>query len=380
MVLLTLSMALLCTGCSSNNKDTEPDTPDTPVTPTDPTDPVTPVVEDTTLYDCDALCTPNPSAEALKVYNYFRRIYGRKIISGAMAAVNWNTYEAQWVNYHTQHYPVLTCFDYIQLTVTDDWAKNTYSSYEIYEDWWNNGGLVAGMWHHIVPMTEATETVSNSATYEPAKTTFKAANALIEGTWENKIYTQDLAKVAEHLKGFRDRHIPVIWRPYHEAAGKWFWWGAEGSEVEKALWKYMWNYFVNDCGLNNLIWVWTTQGSDMNWYPGDEYVDIVGRDIYNKSEASSAYNYFAYDISVFPNKMLALSECGSVATIGVQWAADAKWLFFMPWYDNKITGNGPNSIKFKDANQVHTHATLDWWNAAWSQPYVLDRATMPSLK
>ena len=59
------------------------------------------VVEDTTLFACDALCTPNPSMEAQKVYTFLRRIYGRKILSGTMACVNWNTNEAEWVYYHT---------------------------------------------------------------------------------------------------------------------------------------------------------------------------------------------------------------------------------------------------------------------------------------
>lgn len=111
----------------------------------------------------------------------------------------------------------------------------------------------------------------------------------------------------------------------------------------------MWDRFVNYHGLNNLIWVWTTQGYDSEWYPGDQYVDMIARDIYSKTEGSSFGKYFVYDKGQHPNKMLALAECGrnnkNLATINEQWEAGAKWSYFMPWYDGKRTANAtPNSI------------------------------------
>ncbi|MFR5757995.1 MAG: glycosyl hydrolase [Bacteroides cellulosilyticus] len=60
-----------------------------------------------------------------------------------------------------------------------------------------------------------------------------------------------------------------------------FWWGSDGADTYKKLWRYMFNFF-KEKGINNLIWVWTTQTKDVDFYPGDEYVDIIGRDIYNR--------------------------------------------------------------------------------------------------
>lgn len=111
-----------------------------------------------------------------------------------------------------------------------------------------------------------------------ADTEFDAANATVEGTWENKVFTEDLKNAAAYLKLLRDADIPVLWRPFHEAAGGWFWWGKDAASF-KSLWIAMFNYFKTE-GLDNLIWVWTTEGNDSDWYPGDQYVDIVGRDIY----------------------------------------------------------------------------------------------------
>lgn len=368
--------AMLFSGCDKKESGAEPTPPPGPTPP----DPPTPT-EDTTLYVCDELCTPNPSPEALKLYTYLRKTYGRKVLSGAMANVNWNINEAEWVKYHTGKYPAMTCFDMIQSTMTDDWAKKQYASFAIYEDWWANNGIIMGMWHHMVPKTQATTTTTSNSTYKPNETSFKASNALISGTWENKIFMQDLDRVAEFLQGFRDRHIPILWRPYHEAAGQWFWWGKGGdAATEVQLWQFMWDYFVNTKGLNNLIWVWTTQGSDYAWYPGDKYVDIIGRDIYNKT-APSFYNYFGYDQMIYPNKMLTLSEFGNGGTIQDQWNAGAKWAYFMPWYDSKRTKSAsPNSYWFTDTTTPHEHAPIEWWNNAWEQPYVISRDQMPSLK
>ena len=344
----------------------------------------TPPVEDTSLFVCDPLCTPNPSPEAQNLYNFLRRQYGRKVISGAMAYVDWNTNEAQWVKYHTGHTPALTCFDLIHVTNIDQWAQDIYASYQVYEDWWANNGIIAGMWHHNVPKSQDTVTTTSNATYSPSETTFDAANATVEGTWENRIFVQDIDRAAQILKGFRDRNIPIIWRPYHEAAGGWFWWGTSAG-VEKAIWLYMWDRFVNYHQLNNLIWVWTTQGADTDWYPGDQYVDIIARDIYSKTEGSSFERFFTYDAAIYPNKMHTLAECGrnnkNLATIAEQWEAGAKWSYFMPWYDGKRTSTAsPYSINFTDTTKQHSQADIQWWRDAFQQDFVISQETMPSLK
>ena len=84
---------------------------------------------------------------------------------------------------------------------------------------------------------------------KPDETTFDAANATVEGTWANKVFTSDMAAVAGYLKLLKDAGIPVLWRPFHEAAGKWFWWGKDAAS-HKAMWIAMFNYFKAQ-GLDN---------------------------------------------------------------------------------------------------------------------------------
>jgi mannan endo-1,4-beta-mannosidase len=72
----------------------------------------------------------------------------------------------------------------------------------------------------------------------------------------------------------------------------------------------MYDYFVNKQGLNNLIWVWTAQTGDDVWYPGDEFVDIVGRDNYAALQYPLMKEFKLLQ-KTYPNKMITLAECGS---------------------------------------------------------------------
>ena len=199
-----------------------------------------------------------------------------------------------------------------------------------------------------------------------ADTEFDATNATVEGTWENKVFTEDLKNTAAYLKLLRDADIPVLWRPFHEAAGGWFWWGKDAASF-KSLWIAMFNYFKTE-GLDNLIWVWTTEGNDADWYPGDQYVDIVGRDVYNKETADCVSEYTSIAEN-YGNKIVSLSECGTVGLISEQWASGARWSWFMPWYD------GTN----EDGSPV-VHADEAWWKDAMSQEFVVSREELPSME
>ena len=239
-----------------------------------------------------------------------------------------------------------------------------------------NGLIVSG---HDYTLTGVTLS-SNSAAPQRAKkadiqyvihpdqTTFMPSNCLVEGTWENKVWNDDLAKVAGYLKTMQEMGIAVIWRPFHEAKGNydvyqagtgaWFWWGKEGPEVCKQLWIAMYDYMKAQ-GVNNLIWVWTDipTAIDPRWYPGDAYVDIVGVDIYGQNDAASIASTFKQVQYTYPNKMVTLSECGGVAEAGAQFEAGAAWSWFMPWYEGEGTAYAP----------------MEWWQNVMNSPHVITR-------
>ncbi len=337
------------------------------------------------------LCNKNATKEAKNVYEYLLSQYGKKTLSASMANVNWNFAEAELVYQATGKYPAIAMMDYIHmLTLTDHnpfkgWKVN-YDDISEVEKWWNNNGLLAASWHWNMPANEAsidktdgyTCTPGTGTTGDKATTCAKPSNIMKEGTWEKKIADEDLKVMAELLKKLQDKNIPLIFRPFHEASGNtygqyagggaWFWWGIEGADAYKKLWIYVYDYF-KQAGINNLIWVWTSQNNgDADWYPGDEYVDIIGQDIYNQKADSNAKDFKRLQ-ETFPNKMCTLSECGNVGKISEQWKQGATWSYFMPWYQY-------------DAKTLdkHEHADTDWWKDAMSNKNVLSREDLPSLK
>ena len=316
---------------------------------------------------------------AQKLMDVLQTLYGNKIISGTTAYVDWNTKQAEQVNEWTGKYPAMNTYDFINIHASKDvnpegWLD--YSDISGVKKWASEGGLVSAMWHWQVKNNAGTGYTCTPGTAD-AETSFDASKILIEGTAENTLAKQQLSQVCGYLKKMKDAGIPVIWRPFHEAAGNttlysggtaWFWWGAQGADVYKHLWQWMYNYMVNERGLNNLIWVWTSQTKDGDWYPGNSYVDIIGRDIYGGQAAKQKSDFDNLTAS-YPNMMIALSECGNIndanqSDISTVWETSAKWSWFSTWFDAA-------------GNQLHN--TQDWWTNAFSQDYVITRAQMKEL-
>lgn len=314
------------------------------------------------------------SPEAENLLQYLKEIEGEKTLSGTTANVNWNINEAKWVNKHTGKWPALNFFDFIHLPFSpSNWID--YSNITEVYNWHKNGGIVGCMWHWNMPTNDGqdwtcTPGTGNKETGLDVRKIFEPESA------EYKQMMNDIDKVASTLKKLKQRKIPVLWRPLHEAGGQWFWWGLD-AEACNELWRVMYKRF-HEAGLNNLIWVWTSAAAwnrpyseGYKWYPGDEYVDIVGIDIYNNSSASNIYST-CYKMlrKKSPDKLIALTECGSLAPISQQWKAGARWLYFAPWYDYERTNN-TSSEAFKSTE--HQHCNVEWWNDAFSNDYVLTR-------
>jgi mannan endo-1,4-beta-mannosidase len=156
----------------------------------------------------------------------------------------------------------------------------------------------------------------------------------------------------------------------HEAAGGWFWWGRDKKPKPcNALWKLMFDRMVNHHGLNNLIWVWTCEesGDAREWYPGDQYVDIIGRDIYPnpdqraKIHTSRVSNFEHLKELYGARKIIALSENGAIPHPDSLVADGAGWSWFMPWNQDFTTS-------------VNTAAD---WNYIMNHNYVITLDKMP---
>jgi mannan endo-1,4-beta-mannosidase len=333
----------------------------------------------------EELSNASATQQAKKVYEYLVQQNGKKILSGAMANVNNNNDFADWIYKQTGKYPALTCYDFIHFHYSgQNWID--YSNIKPAQTQWNNNGLVSYMWHWVVPKSQDdynAKTYSNYA-YDA---TFDVNAALTDGTWQNECINNDIKEIAGYLKLLQDQNIPVLWRPLHEAAGdyswgSWFWWGSKGVEATKKLWIYLHDKLTKEYGLNNLIWVWTAQTSDAGVnasvdkikaaYPGNEYVDIVGTDIYAKTDASQIEIYQLLQQMTGGKKLITLSETGLVQNPDKCITEGAAWSYFMIWYTNDIHKTSDTTDGFGN-----TAASL---KTVFNSSYVINRDQMPSLK
>ncbi len=314
----------------------------------------------------DAPCNPNASTEARKLYTYLRSVYGKHILSGQQEYCgshnyNKNAWESQGreIDYLVDNEAE---FEYIQKTTGKQPAIRGidflfYNTTNAYEDdapervvaWYKEkGGIPTVTFHWNVPTEKGSSEVAfyvESAANGGNFTTFSAANAVKEGTWEREKIDADLENLAKQLGKARDAGVPILFRPLHEAEGAWFWWGADGPEACKALYRYMWDQLTNKYKLNNLLWIWTgsTSAHAAEWYPGDEYVDFQGIDKYNAINNSEpnpsaiSATFYSMVAQTEGRKMVVMSENDTIPSLENLLADKAAWLYFCPWYQRYLT-------------------------------------------
>ncbi len=284
------------------------------------------------------------SKEAEKVMSFFEKTYGNVIVSGQMDLTWCDRVDmAERVYKDTGTYPVIMGYDFLNYTI-GKW-DGLQQSQEALKWWYGDykydrkykgykGGLVTFTWHWRV---------GKENEFYTDRTSFRIPfvnGELDENSPEFEKIKKDLDLIAGQLSFLRDAGVPVLWRPLHEASGKWFWWGASGPEAYKALYRYMYSYFNDVKKLDNLIWVWN--GQNKEWYPGDEFVDITGEDIYPINHESQKRKYLECKASSGGRKMVALTECGRIPDPEKCFDDDAKWLYFMVWNDKTAEGKFTN--------------------------------------
>jgi len=309
------------------------------------------------------LVTPNATKEAIALYQFLKDNYGKKILSGVMTLNSFD--ETNWLKTNTGKEPAIVGLDFMHCNRNYTWYDNDQPIKDA-KTYWDKNGIPVFVWHWRDP-SRATEEFYTRNSSKPTGTIFDVTKINDTASAEYKAMISDIDFVAAQLKKLQDQNVPVIWRPLHEAAGGWFWWGAKGAAACKKLYQVMFNRMVNYHGLKNLIWVWTREPNDDAWYPGDEYVDMVGRDIYKQGDHSSQINEFNSLNTLYgTKKMITLSECGSIPDVDNLITDNAAWSWFMSWYG--------------DYTRSSTNNSLDLWKKMFSSAYVITLDEMPSLK
>src|SRR4029079_18976220 len=171
----------------------------------------------------------------------------------------------------TGHWPAMIGLDYV------DAGKGSISTKAVNRvaiDYARQGGLVTLSAH-----------VPNPANPRGGGLRDQGVNIkeLLEpGTATHQRWMQELDLLADGLGQLRDADVVVLWRPFHEMNGGWFWWGAQDPDAFIQVWRQMFDYFTKTKQLNNLLWVYSPNHGEKTaaYYAGDNYVDLVGLDAY----------------------------------------------------------------------------------------------------
>ncbi len=205
----------------------------------------------------------------------------------------------------------------------------------------NSGFVLSMQWHWNAPtnLLNTSDEPWWRGFYTEA-TTFDVAAAMANtNSAEHTLLLRDMDVIAAQLNIFSSNNIPVLWRPLHESEGGWFWWGAQGPEAFKQLWRLLYNRLTQYHGLNNLIWVLSSE--DPAWYPGDDVVDIIGVDAYptDRSDPLSA-RWEALKTRFNGKKLIALTEFGGAPDIPKMQQFGVWFSYFAPWSGR----SGPTSM------------------------------------
>ncbi|MGN1123874.1 MAG: glycosyl hydrolase [Eubacterium sp.] len=271
------------------------------------------------------LSNANANETTQKVYSYICDTYENGIISAQQESIWVDTpeYEMNYIQAATGRLPAMRGLDFMN----DDFDGVV----ERARNWWGRGGLVTICWHCGPDF---------SGNYDNCKNDEIADwdAVLSDGTPENKAFVENMDKAGRALLELQNAGVTVLWRPFHEFDGQWFWWGKGGPDNFKRLWIMMYDHFTNDLGLDNLIWVLgychngkDYKGKPAQWYPGDEYCDIVGADSYevDVNGAEERLHKIVRKITK-GKKPLIFHECGLIPT--VEQLKETQWCSFMAWH------------------------------------------------
>lgn len=310
---------------------------------------------------------------AQDIYTYLWSIYGNYTLTSASVDEYWMKNEAEWVAQWTGLHPAILNLEFRHLYASPSTHLN-YNDLSVGKEWWSAGGLLSACWHWSVPVEEG----MRKYTCESSATRFDIRKMFTEGTWENGVLQADLAEMAEILLAYQREGIVILWSPLQEEIEmatintnkSLYWWGVKGREPYRKLWQTMFDYLRNK-GVNNLIWVWNTRLGDADYFPGDDYVDIVVCNANSDASPTTAENLWRRVGEIYPHRMLALCEAGKMGDISRQLDMGIAWSFVMPWYD----GDNDFSEGF-----AHRSAPISWWRGAFEDTRVIVREDLPRFQ
>jgi len=291
----------------------------------------------------------NATKEARILLTYLYEIAGKAIITGQHTQTN-SMEEIAYLKKATGREPKLRGFELLGYSPNINYndasedclnevCENKGTAETALQWAKKNNGIVTFTFHWFSPVG------GRDKSFYTAHTDINPDRILIPNTPEEKAFYRDMDVIAEILETFAKEQIPILWRPFHEADGKWFWWGRNGHSTGRELYKKMFDYYVYIKHLDHLIWVWNSP--EKEGYPGDDYVDVISRDVYQHKEEENQEGEFiqstrsiqtdykkAYEeliqITSAP-KVCALAEVDVIPDVPMLEKSHIPWAYYMTW-------------------------------------------------
>ena len=221
---------------------------------------------------------------------------------------------------------------------------------------YDRGGVITLSWHLNNPLTGKTA-------WDPAPGTVAS---ILPGGEKNDLYETWLDKVARfllELKGKHGEYIPIIFRPFHELNGDWFWWGGKNCTPDelKQLYHFTESYLRDKKNVHNLLYAYNTdkfysKDEYLKRYPGDEWVDLMGFDIYQAYNAASNDDFIKFSGSMLATLDSVAAEHKKIPALtefGYNGLKDSLW-----WTNTFLKAISPYRISY----------ALAWRNAGFRKP------------
>lgn len=313
-------------------------------------------------------CNPDAQEGVKNVMKYLSDITYHKVVTGQHTQ-SMGQEELHHIRKITGKQPALLGFELLSYSPninyldTDEECMTevleNYGTLKRAWEWAGAKGLITFTWHWFSPLG------GRSKSFFSENTDFDASKAVVEGTAENRAFLSDLDTMAGILRPFCEKQIPILWRPFHEGDGGWFWWGAKGADTVKKLYRIMQERYTNLHKLNNLIWVWNAPG--VEYYPGDDVVDIISRDMYPPAHCHTSRRE-EYDELVKitdQKKIVLIGEIGCLPSLNAIVEEGAGWASYMTWSHGFCLGEEFNSYEVL--------------RETYSSPYAVTKEELPVL-
>ncbi len=322
------------------------------------------IIFSTSVSASRAPVNPNATPEAVALLEYLYSIQGRQTLSGQHnVPLNGSTRLAGMEKQYGV-YPAMFGQDF-GFSPAGTWDGINFRQNIVDEAIrrHHEGFIITIMWHAVRPIEE--EPVDFSTGIQGKLTDAEWQDLITPGTEINERWKSQVDVIAFFLKQLNTAGVPVLWRPYHEMNGGWFWWGKkEGEDGYVKLWRMLYDRLTHFHGLNNLLWVYNPNEVKDNvdpyatYYPGHDFVDILATDVYTEG-----YNQMNYEqlLELAEGRPMGLGEVGEFPTAEIL-ENQPMWTWFMFWHDPYSGTREQRQMRTETLrhSQVINHRDLPW--------------------